>query len=224
LIQGIYEILNTKNNKSYIGSSKNIDKRWKEHKKMLKDNKHHSIKLQRSYNKVKDKNVFEYNIIEIVEDDSILHKREQYYIDKYDSFKNGYNCSMVDSVVFTTKSLSKKQRKIKQEIYYNNFMELYETYNNNIVIFKTYINRLQGMHYSWIQYNKVIQLILEYEKYFTNDYYIRLYGDKYIIESYDREPLVSYLYKYKQNKIYIDMVCKDGLKLYDEELKQYEYR
>lgn len=51
IIAGIYRIVNLKNKKSYIGSSKNIIRRWYIHKSALKNNRHHCIYLQRSWNK-----------------------------------------------------------------------------------------------------------------------------------------------------------------------------
>jgi len=48
---GIYKITNLVNNKIYIGSSTNLDKRKYEHFYDLKLNKHHSKYLQNSYNK-----------------------------------------------------------------------------------------------------------------------------------------------------------------------------
>jgi group I intron endonuclease len=51
IIAGIYQIVNTKNGKSYIGSSKNIKLRFGIHKSALKNNRHHCVHLQRSYNK-----------------------------------------------------------------------------------------------------------------------------------------------------------------------------
>jgi group I intron endonuclease len=59
---GVYVIKCTVNNRFYIGVSKNIEARWKEHKSDLKNNKHHSIKLQRCYNKY-GAIAFEYNVI-----------------------------------------------------------------------------------------------------------------------------------------------------------------
>lgn len=50
-ISGIYQILNLVNGHCYIGSSNNIKKRWITHKRQLKINKHHSIYLQRAWNK-----------------------------------------------------------------------------------------------------------------------------------------------------------------------------
>ena len=51
IIAGIYSIVNQNNGKTYIGSSKNIIRRWGIHKSALKNNRHHCIHLQRSWNK-----------------------------------------------------------------------------------------------------------------------------------------------------------------------------
>jgi len=75
---GIYCILNLKNQKKYIGSSKNIYDRIINHKMMLRNNKHHNDYLQNSWNKNKSKN-FIYIILEFC-DKNILIKREQFYI------------------------------------------------------------------------------------------------------------------------------------------------
>lgn len=48
---GIYCILNLKNQKKYIGSSKDIQERIINHKGMLRNNKHYNPILQNSYNK-----------------------------------------------------------------------------------------------------------------------------------------------------------------------------
>jgi group I intron endonuclease len=86
---GVYKITNLVNNKCYVGSSIDVIGRWSQHISTLEVNKHHSIKLQRSYNK-HGKNNFNYEIIEEC-DTELLLIREQYYIDLFDSYKNGYN-------------------------------------------------------------------------------------------------------------------------------------
>ena len=48
---GIYAIVNKKSGRSYIGSSINIEKRWKTHLRSLRKNTHHNIFLQRAFNK-----------------------------------------------------------------------------------------------------------------------------------------------------------------------------
>lgn len=56
----VYRILNTETNKEYIGSTKDEIKREKQHFSRLKNNNHHCIHLQNSYNKYgKDKFIFE---------------------------------------------------------------------------------------------------------------------------------------------------------------------
>lgn len=51
IISGTYQIVNLINNKKYVGSSKNIIRRWFIHKSALKNNRHHCVYLQRSWNK-----------------------------------------------------------------------------------------------------------------------------------------------------------------------------
>jgi len=51
-VPGIYQIQSKiKPNRIYIGSAVNITNRWRVHICQLRKNKHHSIKLQRHYNK-----------------------------------------------------------------------------------------------------------------------------------------------------------------------------
>jgi group I intron endonuclease len=121
IVSGVYMIENIKTNKKYIGSSKDIHKRWSEHKALLIKGKHHSIKLQRSYNKTKNKEIYVFSIIEIINDTNLLKEREQYWIDFYDSFKNGYNCSAVDNPSFTEKSERRKRKNDKIKILYQEF-------------------------------------------------------------------------------------------------------
>lgn len=62
---GIYNIRNLTNNNIYIGSAIDFNDRWYLHKKELKLNKHHSIYLQRAYNKYGENN-FIYEVMECV--------------------------------------------------------------------------------------------------------------------------------------------------------------
>lgn len=88
---GIYIIKNTINGKSYIGSAVNLKSRESKHKSDLSKNKHHSIKLQRSWNKYGKQN-FIFDILEIVLNKNDLIEKEQFWIDLYGSYKNGFNC------------------------------------------------------------------------------------------------------------------------------------
>lgn len=88
--QGVYKITNIKTNKVYVGSSVNIMKRFREHKHTLIKNKHRSPKLQNSFN-IHGLENFIYEIIELIADKNIILTREQFYIDDYNSYHNGYN-------------------------------------------------------------------------------------------------------------------------------------
>jgi group I intron endonuclease len=85
---GIYKILNIKNNKFYIGSSKNLIKRKNQHFLFLKLNIHHNKHLQNSWNKYEPEN-FIFEILEICDQGDLLIK-EQYYID---TLRPHYNIS-----------------------------------------------------------------------------------------------------------------------------------
>lgn len=96
IIMGIYQIKNLVNGKFYIGSSKDINKRFSQHKNMLNKNSHHSIALQRAWNKYGAIN-FDFLILEIVTDIDTLLEREQEWLDKTECYKsiNGYNISKI---------------------------------------------------------------------------------------------------------------------------------
>ena len=110
-IQGIYEIQNTVNGKRYIGSSINIKTRWKQHKTTLKSGKSQSIKLQNAWNKYGGQS-FKFNIVEIVNGSKEeLYKREQYWMDFFDSVENGYNmCPAAGSVAGIKRSEKTKEK------------------------------------------------------------------------------------------------------------------
>lgn len=89
---GIYKITNIFNGKVYVGSALDVfNVRIPKHKRDLINLKHHSIKLQRSYDKYGIDN-FKFELIEECKKEQLI-EREQYYIDLYDSYKNGYNCN-----------------------------------------------------------------------------------------------------------------------------------
>lgn len=91
---GVYWIKNIKNKKVYVGSSKNISKRWKEHKKDLDKGTHQNIHLQNAWN-LYGKKYFLFSVIEYCSGDKLLQK-EQYWIDTLDVINKdkGYNISL----------------------------------------------------------------------------------------------------------------------------------
>jgi len=87
----IYKITNNVNQKIYIGqTSRNIDIRWKEHCRHLKNN----MPICKAINKYGKENFIIENIEECC--DNLLDEREQYWIKYYDSFnkEKGYNATI----------------------------------------------------------------------------------------------------------------------------------
>ena len=78
---GIYKILNTTNNKLYIGSAVKVRRRIKEHKTALRRGNHHCKHLQNAWLKYGEE-AFLFLVIEQVELPD-LTIREQFYLNKY---------------------------------------------------------------------------------------------------------------------------------------------
>lgn len=125
-MQGVYKIENINNGKKYIGSSKDIGKRFYQHRRKLENKTHHSVKLQHAWSKAKNKDVFLFDVVEVVDDINVLKDREQYYIDLYDAYHKGYNCSLkVDNPRYAKKNLDKKKKASMIPILQNEFNALY---------------------------------------------------------------------------------------------------
>lgn len=88
----IYKITNLINNKIYVGkTTETIDKRWKEHKKDFKREKCRNRPLYKAMNKYGIENFS----VELIEECNFGEEsdREIYWIDKLDSYHNGYNAT-----------------------------------------------------------------------------------------------------------------------------------
>jgi group I intron endonuclease len=107
---GIYIIKNYLNGKVYVGSSLNFSDRIKRHRADLKNNKHHSIKLQRAFNKYGIDSL-EFIPIQYCAKDEILIY-EQYWINYFDSYTNGYNSVPIAGNCFGYKQTDEHKRNI----------------------------------------------------------------------------------------------------------------
>ena len=92
IVSGVYIIVNTINQKVYVGSSVNVFKRWNSHKRALGKGVHHCQPLQRAWNKYGE-DTFEFRFIEPVKTNSKedLIEAEQRWIDMYQASVSGYN-------------------------------------------------------------------------------------------------------------------------------------
>lgn len=149
----VYKITNLTNDKVYIGSSiSGLIKRKRCHLTNLKNNNHHSLKLQNSWNKYGRYN-FKFEIIEYCSKLDIL-KREQYWIDYYNSYEKGYNASPIagncegrevklETRLKIAKSL--KGRKVNRTEEHNRKLAITKykpvtQYNSNGIVINKFIN------------------------------------------------------------------------------------
>ena len=111
-ISGIYCIVNIKNSKKYIGSSKNIRQRLWSHRAKLRHNKHDNAHLQSAWNKYGEHS-FDYYILEKCEE-SLLLEKEQLYID---TINPEYNISKETQRPPCTIESRQKQSNTRKRLY-----------------------------------------------------------------------------------------------------------
>lgn len=88
-MQGVYEIYCIKSGKRYIGSSKDINARWKSHISALRKGNHHNYRLQKAFISYAESD-FIFTVLEIVDDPNKLFEVEEKYIKKF-KFGRLYN-------------------------------------------------------------------------------------------------------------------------------------
>ena len=181
---GIYKITNIINNKIYIGESLNIEERWDKHKEDLKNNSHHSYKLQNDYN-IYGLDNFDFNIIENVEYDLkpfikklVLLALEDRYIKEFDCINYGYNIeNTLDLILEGKKSvfqndepLSESYRKLLLSIihnininngkyvqsrFYKHFIRLPISWYDNLNITNEELTILMLMYKNYLEFGSV---------------------------------------------------------------------
>lgn len=88
---GIYAITNTVNGKTYIGSTqRGFNHRWNTHLSVLRRGLSDSKHLQSAWNKYGEA-AFQFSIVEVVDDASVILEREQYWIDVWRARQQSYN-------------------------------------------------------------------------------------------------------------------------------------
>ncbi len=118
IISAIYAIINTTNNKIYIGSSSNCAKRFRHHQSELRNGNHHNLHLLNAYNKYGE-DAFVYMILQKCPKKwttKRLLQEEQIYINYYNSTNPncGYNNQLkTDNSIISeeTKERMMKNRK-----------------------------------------------------------------------------------------------------------------
>ena len=90
IVQGIYCIENKLTGKKYVGASKNIVRRWYDHRARLKHQKSNQSKLQSAWIKY-GATAFKFYILEIVDLKEELACREQVWMARLDTIECGMN-------------------------------------------------------------------------------------------------------------------------------------
>lgn len=89
---GVYAIRHIATGREYIGSTNRFSKRSWTHVADLKAGRHHSAYLQRAWNKYGEE-AFEFVILEVIDDDSLLLEHEQRWLDDSDPAFNMTTCA-----------------------------------------------------------------------------------------------------------------------------------
>lgn len=112
-VTAVYLIKCIINNRLYIGGCKGFRTRKISHRTELKNNIHHSYKLQKDYNKYGEENF----VFEILEECNyeILREREQYWMDLLQPYYNILKKSKGGCIIKHTEKAIEKMRKIRQE-------------------------------------------------------------------------------------------------------------
>lgn len=92
---GIYKFENKINHRIYIGQSKNIERRYKDHLNRAKNNHQGNSEFNSPLHCAIRKYGIENFNFSIVEEcsEKELNEKEKYWISYYDSYNNGYNCT-----------------------------------------------------------------------------------------------------------------------------------
>lgn len=109
-MQGIYEIINLINGKSYVGSSIDLKRRWYSHVRTLRNGQHRNPYLQAAWNKYGE-GAFLFCVIEQVENEDRLLRREQYYLDCAFGVGSTYNIAKDATAPMLGREVSEETRR-----------------------------------------------------------------------------------------------------------------
>jgi group I intron endonuclease len=119
----IYKISSKSTGQCYVGSTVRYKSRITKHQKELRAKKHHSYKLQEHCNKFGFGDL-EFSIIECVRYEE-LEAKERYYIDLFDSFNCGFNCTVITKRQTLTDSKISHIKSLETRV--TNLMEVVKT-------------------------------------------------------------------------------------------------
>lgn len=142
---GIYKITNKVNGNSYIGLSTDIERRWKDHKNEYNWKREFNKTLYQAFQKYGLEN-FTFEVLEECSPIE-LSEKEKYYINLYDTYKNGYNNT-------TGGENNKGEGHPKHKLDKEDIIDIRTRYNNlekKQEVYQLYKNRIgeSGFHKIW---------------------------------------------------------------------------
>jgi len=204
----IYGIYNTITNKWYIGSCLNFKLRIRRHYYYLRKNKHHSQKLQNSWNRYPE-NVFDIQILYInkylTNKDLLLLEKE--YISKYKGYTDGYNMTLETTFLqsFNLKDHQINKRKshcVKPVVAINRFTnELigkYESVSDAAKAFNDQSTNISSCCKHKLNYVKNAVFVYEYEYDKNKNYCIDGHGKG---KAKSQEQILKMRQNCKRNKV-----------------------
>lgn len=120
-VSGVYKITCTANGKVYVGSAIDVKSRIRNHKSSLNCDRHHNSHLANAWRKY-GAETFLFEIIEEIDDTARLIEREQWWIDRLDTVKSGFNirpraesCRGIKHSEQSKQNMSKAQKGLKKK-------------------------------------------------------------------------------------------------------------
>jgi group I intron endonuclease len=107
----VYEIRNKTSEKRYVGSTVNFKRRHEQHLWALRNDRHHSAKLQNSWNK-HGADAFNFKLIASENSEARMIELEQFLLDEGQLVKKGYNINPVANNVGLLPKSEEHRRKI----------------------------------------------------------------------------------------------------------------
>ena len=165
----IYLITNKINTKKYVGkTAQSIEKRWREH---ISDSKKERCEIRPLYRAIRKYGVENFSI-ELIEEcnPKALPEREQYWIEYYNTYKDGYNATLGGdgTIIYDYEGI------IQEYLTLHSVQEVANTFNcnrdtvhniltaNDIPIVPTKIVNAIKMSKPVLQYTKEGQFVKEY--------------------------------------------------------------
>ena len=107
----VYEICNKINDKRYVGSTANVKRRHEQHLWALRNNRHHSPKLQHAWNKY-GADAFNFRVISNENSKAEMIELEQFLLDEAALASSGYNINPIANNVGLLPKSDEHKRKI----------------------------------------------------------------------------------------------------------------